>query len=437
MKNPQALLFPLIATATLALTSCQEDLQPEIDRLNTQVSDLQDEITRQRERTRDEENEAEKLYAELREQKSELNQAQNELRALEREIAIYQKREEAALAAEEAKPDAKEALAAAKEKAEQHQQALVSIQGDKNSGSGVIVAANDKNWIYLSPATLSGNSRLEITQSNGTPLKKFGAFEIMKGGSIARLEITEAPEHVAPVAAPSELSSSSRLLSFGESQNLIEGRAYSVEPHLMSVDSKTSSLPAGTPVFSAEDGDLLGILHAEASGEATLWPSDHTSSRRQTNRCIRLDSETTWSTVSIGSFLEESKVLAEANQMTQLLSTFAILRPTASGINLDTFAGGGMTVKQVFEANKELSAVRSMMDLNNWLKDKGDRAAPQDINRRVNSVYSEIQRLSARQTKELSEREFSSYHAPASKLALEWRKEADEAIAKALSSLDS
>ena len=435
MKPANFFYVPAVAAA-FSLTSCQEDLQPEIDRLNAELADIRAELEDERARRSHEEEEAGKLHDELADMKSELSQAQRDARDFERELTVYQKREEAERAAEEAKPDAKELLAAAKETAQKHTQAKVTIEGDANSGSGIVVATGDKHWIYLSPATLSGNSRLEITQASGTPLKKFGAFEIMEGGAVARLEITEEPDHAVPLAGPSELSSSTRLLAFDDAGSLLEGRAYNVEDASMRVDSRIGTLPVGTPVFLADSGDLIGILSAEAAAEATLWPSTYGSTRRQTHQCLRLDPKTTWSSLAIGGFLEEAKVLDETNQLTRLLATFAIVRPTSGGINFETTAGGGMSVKEVFAAHKDESAVRSMMDLDQWLKDKGDRAAPQDLNRRVKSVYSEIQRLSARQTKEFAEHSFSAYHAPAAKLAAEWRKKADEDIAKTVSTMD-
>jgi hypothetical protein len=435
MKIPNPSAVAALLAGSFALTSCQEDLQPEVDRLTTEVSDLQSEIQRDRERLKSEQERSKELNAKIRELELANRQAENKAREFERDLARYQKREEAQRAAEEAKPDAKELVAAAREKVQQEIKARVTIQGDKSSGFGMIVEADNKKWIYLSPATLSGNTRVEVTQASGTPLKKFGAFELLENGTLARLEITEEPDHAIAMKAAEELKSSSSLLAVDAAMKITEGRAYNVEPESMSADSRIRALAAGTVVFRADSADLLAMLVPEVSTDHSLWPSSYLSSREPASACLRLDQSGTWTAIPIGSFLEEARVLAEADRFTRLITSAAVLRPGSDGISFDVPAGGEMSVKDVFTENKDSTIVRDMIVLSDWLKEKGGRAAPQDVQKQVSGVYDNIKRVADRDTAALTSRQFSPYHSAAAKRSIEWRNEAAKDLARTIASV--
>ena len=74
-----------------------------------------------------------------------------------------------------------------------------------------------------------------------------------------------------------------------------------------------------------------------------------------------------------------------------------------------------------------------MSDLDKWLEEKGERASPRDVSKRVGSVYNEIQRMCQRQTQSLKAHNFSPYHKDDAARAIQWREEAEEKLATTLS----
>lgn len=425
--------LPLLAGSFL-LSSCQEDLQPEVDRLESELTELRADLSREADRVREERKKNSELNKELRALEQEKKRTASEMLSLERQLADYQKQEEA-IAAAEAKPDAAEVKAAAKEAATKHAQARVTITGDRSSGFGVVVEADGKNWIYLSPAVLSGNARLEVAQSSGTSLTKFGRFEILASGSLARLEITEEPDHAIPLASKGEIPSSARLISVTPSGKVGEGRVYSIKPDILSTDSRTRSSPAGTLVFLEETGEFVAVLIPESDDERELWPDNYRRSNPRTV-ALRMDQTGNWTPLAIGSFLEEARVLAQADQFTRLLAAFAVLRPAAGGVDYEASVGRRMSVKEVFSENKDLPVVRDFDALNTWLKESSKRAASQDIQKRISRVYDEIQRLAAKETKALTSQTFSPYHAAAAKQSIEWRQGAVRDMTRAAAAVN-
>lgn len=429
-------LIPLLALSLGAflLTSCQEDLQPEVDRLNTELTDLKKELERERERYRAEQKSSRELHRQVRELEQEKKRAESDMRDLERDLANYRKREEEELAEEEAKPDADELKAAAKEEAKGAASARVTISGDQNSGFGVLVEADGKTWIYLPPAVLSGNSRLEITQADGTPLKKFGSFEILGNGTLARLEITEEVGKAVTLEGANEIKSSAYLVSVDPSGSVSEGRAYSVKPEMMSTDSKTRSLPVGSLIFLADGSGLIAMLVPESTKGRDLWPNAYRDQRAPRTMALRLDQTGDWTQIAIGSFLEEARVLDAADRFTRLVSAITAIQPGSGGTSDDLSVGGRMTVKEVFKENQDLSVVRTFQDLDEWLEKNGERAADQDIQKRVSRAYDEIRRTAAKETEALTSRSFSPYHTEAAKQSIEWRKAAVEDLSRAAAS---
>ena len=114
---------------------------------------------------------------------------ERELGRLKEDLRRREEREAAAKA-----PSTREMRAEMKNKIGEHLDAMVEIKGDQTSGSGFVVEADGKTWIYCAASTLSGNSKLEITQSGGGKLEGFGAFELASGTNLARLELKEPPE---------------------------------------------------------------------------------------------------------------------------------------------------------------------------------------------------------------------------------------------------
>lgn len=105
--------LPLLA-GTFLLSSCQEDLQPEVDGLESGLTERHGGLSRKANRLCEERMKHSELHRDLRALEQEKRRSVSEMLSLERQLADDRKQEEA-IAAAEAMPDAAEVKAAAKE----------------------------------------------------------------------------------------------------------------------------------------------------------------------------------------------------------------------------------------------------------------------------------------------------------------------------------
>lgn len=85
------------------------------------------------------------------------------MRTAEDDLKRLKERELTAKNVKEREPSSREKLEAAKKAAEKHLSSVVTLTGDQTSGSGTLVSADNKIWIYFPASFLGGNSQLEIT----------------------------------------------------------------------------------------------------------------------------------------------------------------------------------------------------------------------------------------------------------------------------------
>jgi hypothetical protein len=433
-----ALCWALLAGMfALGMTGCEDkEAQAEIERLESEAADLRIAADEARKRSKELEGSVQELRREVTELKMELKGSAGKLRIAEREVERMKKREESLQAAKERAPSRKEQEAAGKAAAEKHLEALVTIKGDVSEGKGFLVKADDKTWIYLAPGLLAGNSKLEVTQAGGGELEKFGAFQLAADAALARLEVLGEVDHALTVADAGELDSGAPLLGIGEDGEFTTGRSYGTEPKILKADSRFTSNALGSPVFDGATGDLLGIMLQGEGVKRELWPRTGGQNYAGRNVASRLNREITWNDSSIGGFLDEARAIADADRMTRLLSAFLAVPPGEGGLNFDVPVGGGITAKQLFSEHKDLSAVRSLADLDDWLRGSGARASTKDKNKKFASVYGEMGRTSKRDTAVFEARKFSSYHAEDAAQSLEWRKDAEEKLAAMVKGLE-
>lgn len=435
MKAQNILYSFATGVACLALVGCEdEEKQVEIDILTEKLERVSHDLKSQEERLKSETEEANELAVENDKLKGELRDFKRRAESAERDLERLKERELAAKKVKEREPTSMEKREAAKEAATEHLNSVVSITGDQTSGSGTLVSADDKLWIYFPASYMVENSRLEITTSEGTKLDKFGTFEVASDADLVRLEIKEKVEGALSIAESVDMEAGASVLGFGESGTIIEGRAYEVKANGMSPGRGFDKSDPGTPVFTGETTELFGILVVANNAEPTLWPQPTTEFK--VYEVSRLDRSIKWAAVPISTFMEEAKTLASADRLTRLVFAFAATRPSSTGIDTSGSAGASTTVSEILEENKKVAAVKSLFSTDEWLKEKGARSSQADLNRRITGVYDDILRTSMKSTNKLSDAKFSPYHAKMAAQSLEWRKEGEKKLSNILKSFE-
>jgi hypothetical protein len=420
----------LVALVALPLFmgGCLENKEQtaEIKRLKEATEDLEYDLKDMRQVKAD----ADKRIGELRDKlnatEKKLYLADRELNTAKRELERYKEKERRAEEAKKREPTRSEKIVLTKKAVEKQLSAMISVAGDKTSGSGILVEEGGKTWLYVPAGVISGNSKLEITTEDGETLKKFGAFEVATGSDLARLEVLEPPEAKLTLSGKAvDFSQGSTLLGVNDSSQLTDGRAYNVKTDLIETDSGISSCPPGSPVFHGESGALVGIVTDPLASSRDLWRNDGEGYGSPRRVVTRLDRKIRWTAVPIGTFIKESMSIEQADSFTRLINAFIAIEPSSVGMNFNAGVAGSVSARDILEENKSLSVVRSLQDLNEWLTDsKTKKLSPKDVNRRVISVLDQMANEARRQSKAFLAIKFSPYHRAAAKESLQWRKEA-------------
>lgn len=409
-----------LAVAVLGSCGPDEELAEELETAREQIDMLRRDVEYERERAAGREEKLVEAQAETRELETELRQLQRDLRKAESELERYRRDEERERQAEEAEPSDEEKTARSRETVESYLAARVGIEGDENSGPGLVVEAGGRHWIYLVPSILSGNTELEIRAADGAKLENFGDFELAADSSIARLELKDYEGPAVALGEAPDATSRAGVLAFDESGAVVEGRSYGERDGVLRVNREVSACPPGAPVFDAETAALLGFVVAAEAGEPSLWPDR--VARGGAARDARPVPRAGWSALPIGSFLQEAKLLEKANRLTRVIEAVAALNPGSGGLDIGRRIGGDLTIKEVLSTEPALA--RGVADLDEWLTEFGDRASEADRNRRIEGVFDDAMRIADRQSEALGRTEFSPYHAAAAGKARAWREEA-------------
>ncbi len=425
------------AAALCSLASCveNEDQQIEIERLKEQNEILKDHLDSSKRTGERIEKKNKELQASLREANRKVRELGSKLAKVERSLERYHEKERREEAARETEPSRKEKQETARQAVSKSLEALVTVKGDQSSGHGVLVKADGKTWIYVPASVLDGNKELDLA-AGGSSLDDFGVFEVAADAGLARLEVTGAADTKLAPADPAELSSRVPLLGINEDEEIVEGRSYRAEAALLQADSRLSACPPGTPVFHGESGGLLGLIVEPAEADEELWDDFRRASYRRVRRMVcRLDRQIDWNPIPIGSFLEEGKVIEDANTLTRLLHAFTAVRPTVAGVAFDAPVPSGTSARELLRAHHAMPAVRALFDLDEWLREKGGRASVVDVKKQIAKVYNIVARASSEQIRDLQTRAFSGFHRPAANQALEWRTTAEKELKALLAGL--
>lgn len=423
----------LLVGLPFAFSGCEDkQAQEEIEKLNERIENLESEVETLDGDLQAAREDCEDLMKEANEAEDRAHEAEGKLADAERELAKFRAAEERAQLAADAEPSAKEKLVLAKEKAEESLSAVVTVEGDGGKGRGVVVEVDGKTWLYTAASTLAGNSQLKIRGADDQKLAKFGVFEVASGADLARLEILD---EVGAKLEIGELGEKGRLIGVAkDGGSTVEGRSYDQGVALMRADSRISEGDPGGPVFDGESGALVGILVTLLDQEPQLWPTG-SEYRRDQRAVYRLDEKTEWSATGIGDFLKEGQLISDVDRITRLVTVIAGIDPTGGAAALDAGVGGGWTMEKVFDENPGMSVIKDLKSIEEWLASSKMKPSERDVNRRYSSVFGQVEGASKRQIQGFDPAKFSPYHRKAAEASLEWRKEADEKLAKAIGAM--
>lgn len=423
------LIVLILGIVSLGLTSCEDrKALEEIERLEADLDGLEMDFEREKERRAEANDQLRQLRKELAEAISDKRVTESELASAKRVIERFERREEAAKVAEQRPPSRREKLAAGKGAAAAHVAALVTIEGEEASGNGFLVSAEDKVWLYFSPKVLEGSSKLEVVQTGGVKLTKFGAFELAEDVGMARMEVKDEVKGALSIPEKMTLNGSGDLIGIGADGLTVEGRFYGQEAAALKIDTRLSKCNLGAPVFDGESAQLFGVMVKGTDVKRVLWESIHVAQYAGRKQVARLDRKVPWTSLTIGTFKQEKEMIAEADAWTRLLHAFVQVRPNISGLSFDITLGSGETAGDVLGEYKTLSPVRSLFALDEWLRTKGSRASEADRSRKIATAYEEMERSSDQNTKTLMAKKFSPLNALELKQSLEWRRAAEKLL---------
>lgn len=309
---------------------------------------------------------------------------------------------------------------------------VVIIEGDVSTGSGFLVRQGISTYLYTAAHVLSGNNRLTVKTSDGRKFTKFGVFEVADGYDLARLELTEEIESAATLSDSSPLVIGHPVFAIGNSGGggvltVLKGAVTGVGPAEFEVDATIIQGNSGGPVFDATTGKVMGVVTRALAAREDIWAAETRFSgvRRFAGR---LDGRIRWHRIAIGSFLAERRQMDEMDRGTRLLFALSMLRPTVSGLRMNTAIKEGVTAVQVFGENKDQQAVKDLVDMNTVLQSRGVNLSERDLLKKFANFYRQILWNAQKQSKAFAPVDFSPYHRKEAEQSVKWRANAEAAV---------
>lgn len=436
--KPTAWRLPasFLASAIL-LTSCEDKEQTKrVKELEEERVDLLAQLENMGTRLTEAENERNKA-------RGDMDQAQRDARRAADQLADVQRQLEAARKSEQALRESTRSKAVAnpiedsKKVITENLAAVWLIEGDQATCRGVAVEADGKTWLYMPATALGGSAKLTVKDADGNTVTKFGDFQIAADANLARLEIKQDVAKRFGIDPNAALADNPRLIlaapqAGGGAIKLTESQPGPVSATGIEFNAYETPEILGYPLFSGENGALIGIVVPSQRPAASLWEVPQPS-ESGLPLAARLNRTIDWKPATIGSLLAERRKIDELKRMTQLVEAAASLTPGTSGLSLDaTVAGGNQTARQILDANKSLPVVQELLKLNDSLSSQKVRLSESDIKRQVGSVFGQLGTASRRNATELRAMKPSPCNRQEMESVLKWYDEAEKRLAATL-----
>ncbi len=440
MKRGAILACLAAAAATLPLTSCDPRTSNlKVKKLQERVADLEDEVTRAREDADDESRRS------LRDLESLRKDFEIERAGLLDEIERMKKAGKGSPAADPAPVAAagRDAKKPADPKARDmrpYKAAVMLIEGDRSRGTGFLV--NDAGTIYLYTAAhvFSGNSRITVSNSAGVTLSGFGSLEVADGADLARLAVLDdIPSGVLPLARPGTAGTATEIVALGDGGGVgmvseTSGKVLGVNATSVEVDAGVIQGNSGGPVVSLTTGQVIGLITHATNGRDDIW-SQGTRLGGVRRFACRLDRDWAWKTLTLNSFMANSRSIWEYDRMTRLGFALGALEPTTAGLRLDTRLGGSTTVISILNGSRNLPIVAALLEMNTQLVQSRLRVSEADLRKRFRSMLSTAYQAVNQEGGAFHPDMYDPFHRSRVAESIEWRRKANSILSSRISSL--
>lgn len=311
---------------------------------------------------------------------------------------------------------------------------FVSVEGDQNSGGGFLAAQDGKVYLYTAASVLSGNQKLTIRTSGGQALTKFAALELCEGVDIARMQVLDEVEHkMELVAADAEIPNAVPVLALGMAKgssvvSTEKANVLGVDGNALQVDNSYLQSAPGGPIIHAISGKVLGVMGKAIAGPKPLWQTEDSqiaSGQPQQLLIARMNKTMVWKETKIGTFITESKVLREFDEVTRLALAVSSVSLMEGVPQTETMVGGSsVSVQSVLDQHKDKALVQAIMK---WKADGSGKKltmSEADIKKKWRGLLTEALSLAQRGVADIKAPQFSWYHRAWAESSLSERKDA-------------
>lgn len=423
MKLPIVRNLALLSITLVALSGCSNKKdQAKVKELESELTALQEESSSTLAEREKELSNKEEAYRTMQSETaekiqqltSERDTAISELDILKKEAARAEARRVASLPKDASSPGHADYNPAREPKITN---AVCTITGDKSSGSGFVVAAEGKLYVYTAAHVISGNKSLSITNSAGTKFSKFGNLEVADGADFVRLELQDAAD--APslqlasagtkVASDTDVSSLGASVSSGNVTGE-RGKTTGQTSDFIEVDPTVLQGKSGGPLLDTASGKIIAIIIAQPAERSDGKPAAAITNDSPC-RAGRLNRAVVWKTMPVAAFLAEAKKITDFDRMTRVGQAISVLSPTVSGLSgLSTTVAGGQRAQVVLTEAKDIPIAVEVLNMHTQLAAKKAHTSDVDLKKRYASLVSSVLSQMQRGKLEFDPAKFSSYH---------------------------
>lgn len=317
--------------------------------------------------------------------------------------------------------------------------AMATVAGDVTTGTGFVVEADGKRYLYTPVGTLVGNSRLAITNAKGDKFTNFGNLEVADGSPFARLELLEAADAPALqlAASSNQVTASTKIACLGltTSSGAVTGdlsNAFGQSNDTIDLDPNLLVGKVGGPVIDTTTGKVVGITTPPMTERTGLWEDGSTTPNTEVQlKVSRLNRNLTWQPIPVATFLAEAKRITDFDRLTKVAQALATMTITPDSLVLDATVNGSNTAKSILAEAKDFPPAAEATLLNTQLTSKRVRMTGVELKKRVLSMIVSANGHLKRNAEGFDPAKFSAFHRKAAEKSLTWRKETVERLVTA------
>lgn len=315
--------------------------------------------------------------------------------------------------------------------------AIVSVSGQNSQGSGFFVQDGITTYLYTTASLLSNNPGFQVRDVDGGEWSKFAHLEIAEGHDLVRLALSEPVEDLLKFhSAVGEIEGGQAVAILTLAQGEIEvakreTKLRTLEEETITLSTSSLKNSVGGAITNSQGEVLAIVIQTRKSGGQDEWGGS--SQVVFSQAAARLDREYDWSKTTLERFFSAEAHFTKFNHMSRLIHAFGALRAGNKGVELNQRVGGNLTIKDIFEENKDLNIVKRVTRFHETLSNRNSTMSQSDIDRKLRSFFNSALLGAGKQT--LKKSDFSSYHQADVDAALAFREDGLRALRHALESV--